>query len=112
MEIDRSPGDGPDSAECDLYVPHLDDRNALHRCARRLGRCEHQLTRRRNSVSRPTAATSTMPTTMSCVGEATSRSTIPERSDCITTAPRMAPGTVPMPPETQCPSPPRPAPPR
>src|SRR5439155_1576763 len=37
------------------------------------------------------------------VGESTSKSTMPERSDCITTAPRIAPGTVPMPPANDVP---------
>ena len=40
---------------------------------------------------------------MSWVGESTSSSTMPERSDCMTTAPRMAPGTVPTPPEKDVP---------
>src|SRR5437016_14680043 len=98
VEIDGHSGDGADAAEGDLDVPHLHDRNALHRCAGRLGRSDHQLTLRRKSVSRPTATTRTTPTTMSCVGESTSRSTIPERSDCLTTAPRLAPGPAPRPP--------------
>ena len=34
---------------------------------------------------------------MSCVGESTSIVTIPERSDCMITAPSTAPGIVPMP---------------
>ena len=58
---------------------------------------------RRTQESKPTAPTSTMPTTTSCVGESTSSRSHPERSDCITTAPRIAPGIVPMPPANDVP---------
>ena len=36
-------------------------------------------------------------------GESTRSRTMPDRSDCMTTAPRMAPGIVPMPPENEVP---------
>ena len=50
-----------------------------------------------------TAVTSTTPTTMSCDGESILSSTMPERSDCMMTAPSTAPGMVPMPPENDVP---------
>ena len=40
---------------------------------------------------------------MSWIGESTLSRTMPDRSDCITTAPRIAPGIVPMPPENEVP---------
>ena len=40
---------------------------------------------------------------MSWVGESTFSRTIPERSDCITTAPSTAPAIVPMPPVNEVP---------
>ena len=62
-----------------------------------------QLCRRRRAASMPTAATSTTPTTMSWIGESTRSSTMPDCSDCMTTAPRTAPGMVPMPPANDVP---------
>ena len=50
-----------------------------------------------------TAVTSTTPTTMSCDGESIFSSTMPERSDCMMTAPSTAPGIVPMPPANDVP---------
>ena len=40
---------------------------------------------------------------MSCDGESILSRTIPERSDCMMTAPSTAPGIVPMPPENDVP---------
>ena len=51
----------------------------------------------------PTAATSTIPTTMFCIGVSKPRRCMPDWSDCITSAPRTAPGMVPMPPANEVP---------
>ena len=40
---------------------------------------------------------------MSWIGESTRSRTMPDWSDCMTTAPRMAPGMVPMPPANDVP---------
>ena len=121
VEVDGDAVDGVDAAERDEDVAHLDERHAGAggrrpgagrgcRDARRVARSrghggvDHHLLlaahadRRRMKVSNPTATTSTTPTTMSWVGESTLSRTMPDRSDCMTTAPRMAPGIVPMPP--------------
>ena len=50
-----------------------------------------------------TAVTRTTPTTMSCDGESMRSSTMPDRSDCMMTAPSTAPGMVPMPPANEVP---------
>src|SRR5688572_12699231 len=98
MEVEVHAVDGMHTAERDANAVHLHQRHGGHRWHS----CCHEL-RRRRSESRPTAATRTMPTTMSWVGESTRRSSMPERSDCITTAPSTAPGMVPTPPANEVP---------
>src|SRR5688572_2251034 len=109
LQVDVHAVDGMDAAEGDTDVAHLHQRGARRgRCGRWFG-CGHrpastcQLVRRRRRASRPTAATSTIPTTMSWVGESTRISSMPDRRDCMTTAPSTAPGMVPMPPEKDVP---------
>src|SRR5438445_2160933 len=92
-EIDAHVVDGAHAAEGDVDPAHLYER----------GISRGHVDRRRKKVYRPTAATSTVPTTMSWVGESTRSMTMPERSDCITTAPSTAPGIVPMPPDSELP---------
>src|SRR4029077_14101685 len=84
VDVDRHAVDRADATERDLDIPKLGERDALrHRRRRGLGqhRSGAHVDRRRTTVSSPTAATRTIPTTMSWVGESTSNSTIPERSD-------------------------------
>src|SRR5665811_1363379 len=88
--------DGVDAAERDADIAHLDERgDGLH--GWRVGPGDlfgthralaHRALRPRTYVSKAIAETSTTPTTMSWIGESTLSSSIPDRSDCITTAPR------------------------
>ena len=118
-EVDGDAVDGVDAAERDADVAHLDERGGSAASARRPGPARRRLgcagrlighlmpplisPAGGGSVSKPTAATRTRPTTMSWTGESTPSRTMPDCSDCMTTAPRTAPGIVPMPPANDVP---------
>src|SRR5439155_10884093 len=119
VEVDRDVLHRMHAAERHVDVAHLDEDRAVSGTARGsvaatlgISACPglgirrlagHRALRRRTSVSKPMALTSTTPTTMSWIGESTRSRSMPERSDCMTTAPRTAPGIVPMPPENDVP---------
>ena len=68
-----------------------------------IGPTPNYLARARYTVSSQTAMTSTIPTTMRCSGLSIPRSTMPDCSDCMTSAPSMAPAIVPVPPASEVP---------
>ena len=111
VEVDADAVDGVDAAERHADVAHLDER---HRPP--VARVGHivtgSLTWSRASFTSTGAGTTSRcrlrrrarcRRTMSWVGESTLSSTMPERSDCMMTAPSTAPGIVPMPPENEVP---------
>ena len=100
VQVDRHVAHGMDAAEGDVDVAHLHERDALGdghvalTIRRRGGDCRCR--------SRP-PTTRTMPATTFWVGEFTPMNASPYASDCITKAPRTAPGMVPMPPAKDVP---------
>src|SRR4249920_471332 len=87
--------DGMHAAERDPDIAHLDER--------RSAAIDHLAALLRTIVSRATAKTRTMPTTMSCSGASIPIRTMPDTSDCITSAPSSAPTIVPTPPVNDVP---------
>src|SRR4029453_8763108 len=95
IQVDGHAVHGVDAAERDPDVAQLDERRA--------GAVGHRAALLRTIVSSVTASTRTMPTTMSCSGASMPMSTMPDTSDCMTSAPSSAPTIVPMPPLTEVP---------